>query len=104
MLERTARVVWLSEPEGGHKTPPIGPRYSVPVGFESSLGIIEWWSVLLEKVSSTADSMEWTPTIRFLFADAPSELLCDGTRFDLMEGSKRVGTVTIGSVGGFSTV
>jgi hypothetical protein len=44
-----------------------------------------------------ADPTEWIATVRFLASGMPSDLLREGVRFELMEGSTRVAVGTIGS-------
>jgi hypothetical protein len=96
MTDTTARIVWLSASEGGRKTPPSGARYIAPALFVGRLDLNSW-SLVVDLLVRFSDPTEWIATVRFLSPEAPSELLSDGARFELMEGSKRVAIGTVGS-------
>ena len=92
MTSRTALIMWLSPEQGGRQTPPSGPRYTPTARFEAAA---EDRSVVLELVSHPTGSADWIADIRFLFDDAPKELLSDGARFELFEGKKCVARGTV---------
>ena len=92
MIEKVARIVWLSAEQGGRASPPSGPRYTAPAGFGaagSSAGDANW-RLVVDLIDRRPDSSEWTANVRFLASEAPSELLADGARFSLFEGKKCV--------------
>jgi hypothetical protein len=97
MTEKTARIVWKSQSEGGRQTPPSGPQYVTVARFDTDHGDVDSWSLVVDQLSRSSDAMEWIATVRFLVPEAPSELLRDGATFGLMEGKKRVAIGTIGS-------
>ncbi len=92
MTSRIARIIWLTPEQGGRQTPPSGPRYSPTARFEAAK---EDRSVVLDLVSRPTGSADWIADIRFLFDDAPQDLLSDGARFELYEGKRRVAHGTI---------
>lgn len=51
--------------------------------------------MVLDLVSRPSGSADWIADIRFLFEDAPQELLSDGARFELYEGKQCVARGTI---------
>jgi hypothetical protein len=87
VTSRRAYITWLTPEQGGRKTPPSGPRYTPTARFD---GGIEDRSVVLELVSQPTGSADWIADIRFLFDDAPQELLSHGASFGLFEGKRCV--------------
>jgi hypothetical protein len=92
MTSRFARITWLTPEEGGRRLPPPGPRYSAPARFEGQAPGPEGanWSLVVDLMSHPPGSADWIAEVRFLFDDAPQELLLRGTRFELYEGRKCV--------------
>jgi hypothetical protein len=92
MTAGVARVAWLTEGEGGRRTLPTGPRYSTPARFEGQAPGPEGanWSLVLDLKTSPPQSTDWIADVRFLFPEAPHELLSKGARFELYEGKKCV--------------
>ena len=97
MTERLARIDWLPTEQGGRAAPPLGPRYSTSVRFEDWAPGPEGanWSLVVEMIDRSVDSMTWTANVHFLFEEAPSESLKAGTRFEWYEGKKCVARGTI---------
>jgi hypothetical protein len=92
VTSRRAHITWLPPDKGGRQTPPSGPRFSPTARFAAAK---EDRSVVLELVSRPAGSADWIADIRFLFDDAPQDLLADGARFELYEGKRCVAHGTI---------
>ena len=86
-----AIVSWISPGKGGRQLPPTGLRYSTLVHFEDD---DHWpdqvWSLMLDFQRSLHDGRYTVATIRFLSEAAPTHLLREGNRFELLEGRKRV--------------
>jgi hypothetical protein len=91
-IERKARVRWISAADGGRPSPPPGPAYSTVARFEvlADRWPQEAWSVVLEIGRPADDSGDMVVGIRTLAADAPGDLLAEGSRFDLFEGRRLV--------------
>ena len=87
-----ARIQWLNFTEGGRKHPPPGPTYTTVTRFErqGSQWINDAWSLVLEFMSAPDDRLCHLAKVRFLAEDAPSGWLQEGSRFELMEGSRVV--------------
>jgi hypothetical protein len=92
MTTRLARITWLTAEEGGRRVLPCGPRYSAPARFESQAAGPEGanWSLVVELVSRPPESTDWIAEVRYLFDDAPHELLLQDANFELYEGKKCV--------------
>jgi hypothetical protein len=91
--EVTAMISWVPFEKGGRRTVPSGPTYSTVVRFDEDK---DWptqaWSLWVEFIRSYADGQYLYARVRFLFPDAPHELLHEGSRFQLYEGRKLVAT------------
>lgn len=91
--QRKARIRWLKPDEGGRPSPPPGPDYSTVARFETLAD--RWpneaWSIVLH-ISAPADAEGvMVADIRMLAgADAPTDLMSAGSRFDLFEGRRHV--------------
>jgi hypothetical protein len=92
MTNRLARITWLAPEEGGRRVPPSGPRYIAPARFEGPAAGSEGanWSLVVDLISHPPGSADWIAEVRYLFDEAPHELLLPGTRFELYEGKKCV--------------
>ena len=97
MSSPTARVAWIPPEQGGRSSPPTGPRYSAPARFDAARDAWphEAWSVVLDLISRPPGSTDWLAEVRFLFEEAPQELITAGARFELYEGKKRVAVGTV---------
>ena len=88
-----ATIRWIKPDEGGRRHPPSGEGtipYSTIVRFLGE----PWppqtaWSLLVEKVRAV-DPFTWDANIRFLFPEAPEDLLTLHKGFELYEGNKCV--------------
>jgi len=100
LIEKLARIVWLSSEQGGRTQPPTGPQFICPALID---GANEEWSLVLDQVNSSVDGAEWTANVHFLVSEAPQFLLKEGTRFELFEGNKRtaIGEVVMTSAPAF---
>lgn len=94
-----ATIRWLSLVEGGRAELPVGPRYVTVCRFDSP--VVDWqrnaWSLVVEFAQSPIAG-EQTAIVWFLAydkPDVPQDLLCVGSKFDLLEGSRVVAHGTI---------
>jgi hypothetical protein len=87
-----ARIQWLHSVEGGRKQPPSGPTYTTVARFEQQgdQWINDAWSLVLDFVGAPDDDLCHLAKVRFLAEGAPSDWLREGSKFELMEGSKVV--------------
>jgi len=93
MTEKVARIVWLSELQGGRTSVPSGSRYIAPARFDSEKipgANGANWSLVVDAMSRSDDGMEWIANVRFLEKEAPSERVVDAAKFELYEGAKCV--------------
>jgi len=96
-----ARVQWKLREEGGRTSPPAGvgePPYAPTVRLLSPAE--PWpgpvtWSLVVEKISSANDGLEWLANVYYLVDKAPSHELYAGREFELYEGGRCVATGTI---------
>ena len=90
----TARITWLSKPEGGRAFPPTGeepPIYWAVVKFPNvTEGSSVSWSLWVRKIMSSEDGFTWDALVSFRVPDAPAERLCANQQFELFEGPHRV--------------
>ncbi len=89
-MTQTARVriSWGPPEQGGRKRIPQGPIYSAPAQFDAMANM---WSIVVE-LPEPNDMPSIVTNVRMLFPNAPAELLRPGSRFEIYEGSKLVGT------------
>src|SRR5579863_5421159 len=86
-----AMISWISSEDGGRKQPPSGPRYVTVARFEEDeKGAEEAWSLVVDFEKQFKDPRLLLANIRFLVDEAPHHLLHRGSRFELLEGRKRV--------------
>lgn len=86
-----AMISWMSEEDGGRKQPPSGPRYVTVARFEEDeKSDDEAWSLVVDFEKQFKDPRIVLATVRFLVDEAPHHLLHRGSRFELLEGRKRV--------------
>ncbi len=86
-----AMISWISAEDGGREQPPSGPRYVTVAHFEEDeKGAGEAWSLVVDFEKRFKDPRLLLATVRFLVDDAPHHLLHRGSRFELLEGRKRV--------------
>lgn len=86
-----AFVHWILESSGGRRAVPGEGRYSTVARFEDDE---TWphvaWSVVINNIRSYRDGRLTYAEVKFLVDEAPAELLRQGSRFELLEGKKRV--------------
>jgi len=91
-LERTARLTWLRQSEGGRPVPPPGPSYSTVAKFSAQK--TDWrdeaWSLVIRFLEPPDRHGSHRVAVRFLADEAPSDFLAEGCRFQLMEGERVV--------------
>ena len=91
MAER-AVISWVPFEEGGRAAPPTGPVYSTVARFEDDVD--NWprsaWSLVLRLVRPFRNARYQLAEVSFLNDAAPSHLLRRGSRFELLEGNRRV--------------
>jgi hypothetical protein len=68
--------------------------YSTVAKFEDDKFPAEAWSVRIQ-ISSRLGENEWLGRVEFLSPDAPPDLLRSGAKFELMEGIRSAGRVTV---------
>lgn len=93
-----ARVLWLSEQEGGRREPPPGPSYAATAVFEhgGDVELIPGWpaeaehfSVLLD-FDETTKERESRAKVDFMARSLVADSLVPGSIFLVMEGSRPV--------------
>ncbi len=91
MIEAKALLRWVPRSEGGRLAIPPGPRYVAVARFEAerSRWPDEAWSLVCEYLEAPDYGRDHAVRVRFL-ADGPERLLSVGSRFELMEGQRRV--------------
>ena len=86
-----AFISWIATDEGGRQKPPTGPRYATVARFEDDP---KWpheaWSVIVQFRKSFRDGRYVHGSVEFLADAAPRHLLKEGSRFELLEGPRRV--------------
>lgn len=93
MSERSqhAVVYWVPAESGGRRSVPARGVYSTVARFEDDqTWPHEAWSLVLHIDRSFRDGRYAHATIEFLSEDAPQNLLRAGSRFELLEGMRRV--------------
>jgi hypothetical protein len=99
--EIRAMLSWVPFEKGGRRSAPPGPTYSTLVRFQEDKG---WpataWSLSVDYIRSYAGGQYLYARVSFLSPDAPSDLLHEGSRFELYEGRRLVaiGLVRAGDV------
>lgn len=88
-----ALVTWIPKNEGGRNIPPVGPRYVSVVRFEEAMEAYSKnaWSLVIEFARRPGDSLVVEAVVSFLMDDAPHHLLHPGGKFEIFEGSRKVG-------------
>ena len=90
-----AIIEWLAPEAGGRRTP-AGPHYRCVVRFDAdpdwSLGM---WTLVLVRSGEMDKAQTSLATIAFAADAAPTHLLEEGARFDLMEGPAVVASGTV---------
>lgn len=81
------QVDFLSRSQGGRTTAPSGAHYACTTVIRRGAASEEW-SVVLDLTASP-------PRLRFLVDPAPNDLLVPGTRLDLREGARTIGTALV---------
>ena len=91
-----ALIRWTAPEQGGRQLPPVGPVYSTVARFEDDE---HWpheaWSVLIKFERSFNAGHYIYAEVSFLVEDAPASLLQVGSRFELLEGRRRVAKGTV---------
>jgi len=92
MSEKVQAIIsWVPPEAGGRHSLHAGPRYVTVCRFEEDPS---WehgtWSLVLDWVKTFRGGKLLLANIAFLVAEAPSNLLHAGNRFELLEGGKRV--------------
>lgn len=86
-----AIIAWVPPEAGGRQHVPAGPRYITVCRFEEDPG---WengtWSLVVEWVRTFRGGRLILANVDFLVPEAPTNFLRAGTRFELLEGRKRV--------------
>ena len=96
-MSQTAEAIieWLPPEQGGRRTP-AGHRYRCVVRFDADpnweLGT---WTFGIVDGRATDDPLTTLATVAFVVEGAPTQLLAEGARFDLLEGAKVVATGVI---------
>lgn len=84
-------ISWALSDEGGRRQPPTGPAYSTVARFEEDEN---WpkqaWSLLVRFVRPLHGGRYLIADVDFLVPEAPAALLGKGSRFELLEGRRRV--------------
>jgi len=97
MIAKRAFVNWIPYEKGGRRNPPTGeepPVYWAAVKFSRDLDDeppANGWALNVRLIE-LIDPFRWVSNVQFRVDDAPHELLCDGARFELYEGRKKVAT------------
>jgi len=95
-----ATIHWKTKEEGGRSAPPLGegaPPYATIVRFletDDSWPPENAWSLVVEK-KLALDKYNWLAEVHFVAANAPSDRLSSGQKFELYEGNR---CVAIGSI------
>jgi len=86
-----ALIHWIPQEYGGRQAPPSGPTYSAVARFEDDE---QWpheaWSVVVKYERSFQADRYLYAEVSFLVHTAPAHLLSEGSRFELLEGRRRV--------------
>ncbi len=91
-----AKIRWLQPSEGGRPSPPPGPRSSTVARFDTQ-SEEDWrkdaWSLVVYLDERPNEIYTQVARVHFLSneAKAPLDWLSTGRRFDLFEGSKKMG-------------
>ena len=86
-----AVISWIPYDRGGRTKPPDGPVYTTIARFEDDeTWPHESWSLVVKFERTMQAGRCALAKIRFLVDEAPTHLLQEGGRFELMEGQKRV--------------
>jgi hypothetical protein len=90
--EVKAIIRWVPASRGGRQRPPApAAGYTAPARFESDPGELKGvWSIRLLEASELHGAEVINARIGFVVPEAPHDLLCEGERFELMEGHKIV--------------
>jgi hypothetical protein len=87
-----ARIQWVSTATGGRKHVPAGHTYSTLARFD--LQGDRWaedaWSLVVDFLEQPDDTLTHLAKVRFLADGAPSGLLIEGSKCELLEGYKVV--------------
>lgn len=91
-MNSTAAILsWLPARKGGREVVPSGDRYVGVARFELDT---EWpgrtWSLVVRPSERMSDGRFWMASIGFLSPEGPTELLRDGSRFEIYEGRRLV--------------
>lgn len=91
---KKAIIYWLPEAEGGRKYPPIGDEYYPNTEILEDGSI---WSLAIkfDRTNKTQNKMIDNCEVRFLFDDAPQNLLSSNAEIFICEGPHRVGRMII---------
>ena len=83
-----ATIRWLSKEEGGRAAAPLTLHHVVVSRFQDTAQ--QWpqkaWSLVIDFDTTPQSDKPIAATIRFLSENGPSELLYNGSQFELLDG------------------
>jgi hypothetical protein len=89
--EVLAIIRWVPAERGGRKSPPTSAGYSTVARFESDPDYEQGaWSLRVTDIRPLHGPDVIRAKVQFLLEDAPTPLLSEGERFELLEGERVV--------------
>jgi hypothetical protein len=93
-----AKITWITHEKGGRKTVPPEGRYFAVAKFQED---IDWqstaWSVVFDLKAPVYEHSTLVSygKVRFLADSAPQDRMIKGEKFEIYEGPKKVGDVSL---------
>lgn len=88
-----ALISWIPATKGGRKVPPTGPQYMTVARFaEDRTWPDATWTLVVRYIKTFEQGRFLYADVEFLVHEAPAHVLHPGSRFELYEGPRLVGT------------